>query len=201
MDDKQLHAELKALRLELRSTVEKLRGIMDRASAAELSVAKARSYSPRTKMGPSDPKIKHTMRRFTQHIGLSLNEANMAIARASSMMVDSAELPIEKNRMDLSSSWFDGDAVFDENDVFDETPDLLFKQALIALQSNAGRELYRGVEVCPGCNKAITLEYYSALSFEWSAGFQHVLIEHDVKAPASFYRAVMDNFIKEFKPK
>lgn len=195
MDDKKLHAELKAIRLELRSTVEKLRGVMDRASAAELSVAKSRNYNPRTKMGPSDPKIKHTMRRFAQHIGLSLNEVNMAIARASSMMLDNPELPSEKRCMDLVSIMI-GDA-----GVFDEAPGLLFKQALMALQSKADRELYRGMEICPVCNKAITLEHYSALSFEWSAGFQHAVIEHDVKAPAHFYKAVMDNFLKEFRPK
>lgn len=195
MEDKQLYEELKSLRLELRSAADKLRGIMDRASTVELSVAKKRGYNIKTKMGPNDPKVKHSMRRFAQHIGLSLNETNMAIARASNMMIDLAETTEDKKLMDLASIRFDVD------NVFEDAPDTLFKQALLVLQSKADAEMYRGVEVCPVCNKAITLEHYTALSFEWTAGFQHAIVDHGVKAPAPFYKAVMDNFLKEFKGK
>lgn len=193
MGDKLHYDRLQTARLELRSISEALRNTLAKINAAEASLALQHGYNPKTKMGKNDPPIKHDLRRLSEHVGLALNESNIAIMRASKVMLQFADKPPSNGTLTLEG--FD----VDNKSNFEDHPDLTFKQALLVLQTTLEPTHYQGMERCPICNKMFSMTQYSAFSSEWSLAMQHAITDHDVKVPAPFYKAVMDNFLKEFK--
>ena len=192
MENQDHYEELKAARLELRELSKKLRAVLERVVTVSKALGKQRGYNPKTVVKTGDPPIKAFVSAMTVRMGIALDHTNVAISSASRAM---GELSPDSDVLGLSS--FD----FGDQASVEAVPDLMFKQALLALQGSLSPETYRTIESCPACDKSITLCRYTALDFEWTGGFQHAITEHDMKAPAPFYKAVMDNFLKEFKSK